>query len=78
MRLASAALRIAALGAAAVCLSGCLVGAVAGATVGAAGAVAGTAAGVAGKAVGETVHVGHVAVDAATGSGGDKPQDPGR
>ena len=78
MRLAATALRIAALGAAGVALSGCLVGAVAGATVGAAGAVAGTAAGVAGKAVGETVHVGHVAVDAATGSGGDKSQEPSR
>lgn len=78
MRLVSITLRLAALGALAMSLSGCLVGAVAGATVGAAGAVAGTAAGVAGKAVGETVHVGHVAVDAATGSGGQTSQDPGR
>jgi len=62
------ALRGAALAAGAALLSGCLATSVAGAAVG----VAGTAVGVAGKAVGETVHLGHVAVDAATGSGGKK------
>lgn len=70
MRLPSIALRAAALTAVAVSLSGCL-----------ATAVVGTAAGVAGAAVGATaevasgtVHVGHMAVNAATGGGdnGDK------
>ncbi|HSV04088.1 MAG TPA: hypothetical protein VLI41_12875 [Phenylobacterium sp.] len=58
--------------AAAAALCGCLATSVAGAAVG----VTGAAVGVAGKAVGETVHVGHVAVDAATGGGGksDKPE----
>jgi hypothetical protein len=68
MRLLALTLRCAVLCAAAASLSGCL----ATAAVGAAGAVASTAVGVTGKAVGETIHVGHVAVDAVTGSGGDK------
>jgi hypothetical protein len=46
-------------------LSGCL----AATAVGAAGAVASTAVGVTAKATAGTVHVGHVALDAATGSG---------
>jgi len=68
MSFRSLALRGAVLAGAAMLLSGCLATSVAGAAVG----VAGTAVGVAGKAVGETVHLGHVAVDAATGSGGKK------
>lgn len=67
MRAWSMFLRLAALGAMAAALSGCLAASVAGAAVG----VAGAAVGVTGKAVGETVHVGHVAVDAATGVGGN-------
>jgi len=71
MNIRSIALRGAVAAAAATLLSGCLAMSVAGAAVG----VAGTAVGVAGKAVGGTVHLGHVAVDAATGSGkkDDKP-----
>lgn len=67
MRAPSIVLRLAVLGVLALCLSGCLAASVAGAAVG----VAGAAVGVTGKAVGETVHVGHVAVDAATGGGSD-------
>jgi hypothetical protein len=67
MRLPSIAFRAAALVAVALSLSGCLAAAV----VGTAAGVAGTAVGVAGSAVGGTVHVGHMAVNAATG-GGDK------
>jgi hypothetical protein len=63
MRTPSVALNLLALGVAGLSLSGCLAASVAGAAVG----VAGTAVGVTGKAVGETVHVGHAAVDAATG-----------
>lgn len=50
-------------------LSGCLAATAAGAAAG----IAGAAVGVTAKAAGETVHVGHVAVDAVTGSGGDQP-----
>ncbi|THD81747.1 MAG: hypothetical protein E7812_02715 [Phenylobacterium sp.] len=70
MRLSAFVLRAALILAAASTLSGCLAATVAGAAVG----VAGAAVGVAGSAVGETVHVGHMAVNAATG-GGDKKSD---
>lgn len=55
-------------------LTGCLATSVAGAAAGAAG----TAVGVTAKAAGETVHVGHVAVDAVTGSGGGEDPSEGR
>jgi hypothetical protein len=71
MRIASVALRGAALGFAAISLSGCL-------AASAAGAVAGAAVGVTTAAVKGTVHVGHVAVDAVTPDGGDKAPDGGR
>jgi len=66
-------LTAAALAASGFALAGCLAASVAGAAVG----VTGAAVGVAGKAVGETVHVGHVAVDAATG-GGNPDKDHAR
>jgi hypothetical protein len=63
MRLITIGLRAAALGLMAASLSGCL-------AASAAGAVAGAAVGVTSAAVKTTVHVGHVAVDAATPDGG--------
>jgi hypothetical protein len=68
MRPIAFAAQAAVLALAAASLSGCL----ATAAVGAAGTVAATAVGVTTKAAAETVHVGHVAVNAATGSGGNK------
>jgi hypothetical protein len=73
MRLSALVLRAALLGGSAFALAGCLAASVAGAAVGAAG----TAVGVTAKAASETVHVGHMAVNAATG-GGDRGQDGGR
>lgn len=63
----AAVLRLSLVAACAIPLSGCL----AATAVGAAAGVAGAAVGVTAKAAGETVHVGHMAVNAATG-GGDK------
>jgi hypothetical protein len=60
MRLSSIALRAAVLGLASVSLSGCL-----------AATVVGAAVGTTAKVASGTVHVGHMAVNAATG-GGDK------
>ncbi|MDB5416732.1 MAG: hypothetical protein JWP50_151 [Phenylobacterium sp.] len=71
MRLPSIAFHAAALAAIALGLSGCLAAAV----VGTAAGVAGAAAGVAGSAVGGTVHVGHMAVNAATGGGKSDKSD---
>jgi hypothetical protein len=59
------ALRLGLVAACAIPLSGCLAATVVGTTVG----VAGAAVGVTAKAAGETVHVGHMAVNAATGGG---------
>ena len=70
MRLTSIAIRLAVLGLVSASLSGCLAAAVAGTAVG----VAGAAVGVAGSAVAGTVHVGHMAVNAATGGGDNKDQ----
>lgn len=71
MRSSAFALRGAALGLAAISLSGCLAAT-------AAGAVAGAAVGVTSAAVKTTVHVGHVAVDAVTPDNDDKGKDEGR
>ena len=65
MRLPTIALRLAILTAVAIGLSGCLAAAV----VGTAAGVAGAAVGATTKVAGETVHVGHMAVNAATGGG---------
>jgi hypothetical protein len=67
MHLSSIAVRTAVLGLACLSLSGCLAASVAGAAVGVAGAAVGATA----KVATGTVHVGHMAVNAATG-GGDK------
>jgi len=64
MRL-SAFLRLSLIAAGACSLSGCLAATV----VGAAAGVTGAAVGVTAKAAGETIHVGHMAVNAATGGG---------
>ena len=71
MPLAALVPRALILAAAAGLLSGCL----ATTAVGAAAGVAGAAVGVTAKAASTTVHVGHVAVDAATGSGGAERED---
>jgi hypothetical protein len=70
MRLSSAVIRAALLAAVGLSLSGCLAAAVVGTAAGVAGAAVGTTA----KVASGTVHVGHMAVNAATG-GGDK-SDP--
>jgi hypothetical protein len=62
---AAALLRPVLIAAVACSLSGCL----AATAVGAAAGVAGAAVGVTAKAAGETIHVGHMAVNAATGGG---------
>jgi len=67
MRLPTIATRLAVLGLASAGLSGCLAATVVGAGVGVASAAVGTTA----KVAAGTVHVGHMAVNAATG-GGDK------
>lgn len=67
MRASSIVIRAAVLGALSVSLSGCLAAAVVGTAAGVAGAAVGTTA----KVAAGTVHVGHMAVNAATG-GGDK------
>jgi len=71
MRLPALALRLAVLCAVGTSLSGCLAAAVVGTAAGVAGAAVGTTT----KVAGETIHVGHMAVNAATG-GGDKKSDP--
>ncbi|HEV2531139.1 hypothetical protein [Phenylobacterium sp.] len=70
MRLTSIAIRLAVLGLMSASLSGCLAAAVAGTAVGVASAAVGTTA----KVAAGTVHVGHMAVNAATGGGDNKDQ----
>ncbi len=73
MRFMPLAFHVAVLALAAGGLAGCLAVSVAGAAAG----VAGTAVGVTAKAASTTVHVGHVAVDAVTPSGGGKEAQDG-
>ena len=68
MRLPSIALRLAVLAVVATSLCGCLAAAV----VGTAAGVAGAAVGATTKVAGETIHVGHMGVNAVTGGGAKK------
>jgi hypothetical protein len=70
MRLPYLAIRLAVFGVVSLSLSGCLAAAVVGTGVGVASAAVGTTA----KVAAGTVHVGHMAVNAATG-GGDNAKD---
>jgi hypothetical protein len=70
MRLPTIAVSLAVLGLASLSLSGCLAAAVVGTGVGLASAAVGTTA----KVAAGTVHVGHMAVNAATGGGDNKDQ----
>jgi hypothetical protein len=74
MRLPTIAVRLAVLGLAGVSLSGCLAATVVGAGVGLASAAVGTTA----KVAAGTVHVGHMAVNAATGGDNKNPTKDGQ
>ena len=72
MRPSSIALRAVVLAVTAASLSGCLAATV----VGTAAGVAGAAVGATAKVASGTVHVGHMAVNAATGGGDKSDKDP--